>query len=295
MDIIGMKFSPPGVDVTKAPDNQLSVISANDSLKGWREKYLVNNTTVTPLGGGGFAPATIPHGLGYAPMFAAYYFLPSLNRFFLSYDFTTSLFENPDFNIVSVDSSNVNVWLFTGHSGYFSILLFVDNISPIADPSTVNNAAVSSDSKYGVEISVPGVDITKAKDYQKVMSSKFQTPLIVQSGTITLTAPALTVACDDAQNGFDQVIIPHSLGYAAHFLVQSSDGSESFAYSPNGSSIARPFYNDYFEFSIDASNIRARVSRGANGNACATDPTGYTFPAKTYTLKYFLTSIKLPS
>lgn len=127
---------------------------------------------------------------------------------------------------------------------------------------------------YGIKVSQEGVDVRDATDDQLIMSSAFNLPKIVASGTKTVTVPSGGFT---AYNYYS-ASYTHNLGYIPSYFAFFESAVTGGERSPGSSLIVDPSGNVAFTTYIEAS---------------ATDITFYVAAANsgysgTYDFKYYL-------
>ena len=124
-----------------------------------------------------------------------------------------------------------------------------------------------------------------------MLSSKFQSPLIILQDSITVNIDAISANPGETIQKTNFTDYSHGRPQANHVIAPDIFGSGAFF---NFSTEPTGFGPDYTagdaEMYIDATKIRLRVSRIAVSNIGS-----ISLPATTFTVKFFLTNIPLPT
>jgi hypothetical protein len=274
----GIKSSKPTFDVNTAADKNLSFTSKMRSIMV-RAKGIATS-----------ASFNFAHGLGYSPSFAGY--IVDTGKYFPNYFITPLvgyLFANTmGYGDIYTDTTNL-------HCEHASAnrLVYVCYVNP-AD-SGANPTSIASVKDFGIKISQTGKNVKTAKDGELVLSSKFQSPLIILQDSITVNVAAISAGPGVVKDQSDFTDYAHGRAQANHFLMPDFYGAGliNFATEPIG--FIEPYVFEEHEVYIDATNIRYRVSRRAAGSVPPFPDETASAAAKTVTIKFFLTNITLPT
>lgn len=278
MGNIGFKGSKDTKSTSSTDTRDFTFTSSNKSLKLWTKgSATVGNLLVaTPF--------------NYPPTFAAYTVQSA--KYFVNYSSPPAFGNSFEYTGNYVSLSIDDAYFFAGEGSTIPTISYLIFADPLISVTTANSA--TSSGSWGIKIVESGAEALTAKDYQAVLSSKFQTPLIVQSGTLSVTTPEITIACDLATDTSTVNDVAHTLGSASHLVISSTDLTSNFTNDPRNLSPGPPPYVwPDVEIYVDSTKIRLRVSRHATGNVCIINPANKTFPAATFSINYYLTNIAL--
>lgn len=271
----GIKASKTDFDVNIAADKDLSFTSKMRSI-------MVRSTGIASSTSFDFA-----HGLGYRPAFDGY--IVDSGKYFLNYfvaPFDGGSFEyTGTYGDIYTDTTNLHC-----EHGSANKLVYICYVNPADSGSGATSIASVGD--FGIKISQTGKDVQTAKDGEMVLTSKFQSPLIILQDEITVNIDEITA------DGANPVVrktnftdYNHGRPQANHVIMPDSFGTGSFlTFSTEPTGLGPDYVVADAEIYIDATKIRVRVSRYAESTV-----SDITAPATTWTVKFFLTNIPLPT
>lgn len=270
----GIKSTKPGFNYDTA-DKNLSFTSEMRSMM-IRDKAIASS-----------ASFNFAHGLGYRPAFDGY--IVSGGKYFLNYfvaPFDGGSFEyTGTYGDIYTDTTNLHC-----EHGSANRLVYICYVNP-AD-SGANPTSIAAIKDFGIKISQTGKDVKTAKDGELVLSSKFQSPLIILQDSITVNIDA--IAADGANPTVRKTNFTdynHGRAQANHVIMPDVFGAGSyFTFSTEPTGLGPDYIVADVEVYIDATKIRVRVSRIAVSNIA-----NISDGAQTFTVKFFLTNIPLPT
>lgn len=201
------------------------------------------------------------HSLGYKPTFDGYMLTSS--KYFLNYfqtPFVGYQFENTLYGNIFSNATNLSVNCATANR-----LIYICYVNPFT--STSGAQTTTSQGDYGIKMSVAGDDVKTAADGVLGLTSKFQAPLIIDSGTITVNVDAIgpTTEGSPTAQKTNYTDYSHSQTQANHVMMGDDFGSGALVFYPGPIGVGPPYVVTDVEIYIDATKIRCRVSRYAEG------------------------------
>jgi hypothetical protein len=277
MGNFGGKVSKEGVDVLTAADKDLL----------WTTE--LRSVSVRAKGKASSASFNFAHGLGFRPAYAGY--ILDSGKYFPNY-FIAPLdgfsFENTSgYGDIYTDTTNLHCEHASANK-----LIYLCYVNPADDGANAASPASSKD--YGIKMSIDGIDVLTGADGQMVLNSKYQGIMIILADTITVNVAAIDAAAGTLVKQSDSTDYTHGRAQANHFLVPDFYGAGliNFATEPIG--FVAPYVFEEHEVYIDATKIRYRVTRVAEGSGAPFSEAAHA-DAKTVTVKFYLTNIILPT
>jgi hypothetical protein len=275
MNDYGIKVSQEGIDVREASPRELAFTSKYRHIK------LLETGKATSTS---FSKA---HGLGYRPTFAGYAL--QSGKYFLNY------FSSPSGASLDFEYTGAYGDIYTTNTHLHAIcseadrLIYLTYLNPGA--STTGGQYLDPEGDWGLKISDPDIDVFSAFDGEISLTSKHPSPLIVQSGSITVNIDEISADVGEIIQKTNYTDYSHGQSQANHLIMPDVFGAGSFVnFATEPSGLGPDYVIADMEVYIDASKIRVRVSRLAEGSVI-----GAYAPATSWTVKFFLTNIKLPS
>jgi hypothetical protein len=261
---------------------------------GTADKNLVYNTKYKHLivRGKGKATSTsfdYAHGLGYKPIFDGYMLTDS--KYFLNYfqaPVDGGSFENTLYGNIFTDATNLNANCATANR-----LIYLCYLNPAGSIASITSPASIGD--WGIKMSPDGIDVKTCDDGELSLTSKYQSPLIIGSGSISVSVEAIgpTSMGTTIIRKTNYTDVTHGRSQANHVIIPEAFGSGVLAFYPAPIGLTAPYVVTDVEIYIDASKIRVRVSRMAVHDDII--DISAQADATTYTVKYYLTNIVLPT
>lgn len=271
----GIKSSKSGFDVNTTADKNLSFTSKMRSMMV-RSKGIANS-----------ASFNFVHGLGYRPAFDGY--IVNTGKYFLNYfspPFDGGSFEyTGTYGDIYTDTTNLHC-----EHASANTLVYICYVNP-AD-SGANPSSIASIKDFGIKISQTGKDVKTAKDGELVLSSKFQSPLIILQDNITVNVDAIAAdAVNPTVRKTNFTDYNHGRAQANHIIMPDAFGAGTFFnFTTEPTGLGPDYIVADIEIYIDATKIRVRVSRIAVSTISSISDV-----ARTFTVKFFLTNIILPT
>lgn len=271
----GIKATKPAFNIDTA-DKNLSFTSDMKSI-------MVRSKGIASSASFNFA-----HGLGYRPAFDGY--IVSSGKYFLNY-FVAPLdggsFEyTGTYGDIYTDTTNLHC-----EHGSANTLVYVCYVNPADSGASPTSIAAVGD--FGIKISQGGYDVKSAKDGEMVLNSKFQSPLIILQDSITVNIDAIAAGGGDPDDvrKTNFTDYNHGRAQANHVIMPDFFGAGTyFTFSTEPTGLGPDYIIADAEVYIDATKIRVRVSRYAHSSIASISD-----PAQTFTVKFFLTNIALPT
>jgi hypothetical protein len=273
MSNYGIKVSKEGIDVKEASSRELAFTSKYRHIK------LLETGKATSTS---FSKA---HGLGYRPAFAGY--MLTSGKYFLNY-FAQPVdgyaFENTLYGDIYTTNTHLHANCATANR-----LIYLTYLNP--GVSTVGGQYLPAEGDWGLKISDPDINVFSAFDGELSLTSKHPSPLIIQTGSITVNVDAIAADGENPEvKKTNYTDYTHNLGSAHHLIMPDLFLSPLFNFSTEPSGLGPDYVIADAEAYIDATKIRVRVSRVAV-SAISDVSQG----ATSLTVKFFITNIKLPS
>lgn len=203
-----------GMSITKFGKNVLSdtdplsyvFTSKFNTLKIWK---VIERPITVPTSGIGHAFYT--HGFGYKPAYLAYYQLDSdrSNNWFVDRTAIGSSLGNNTLDrrastTVNSDTIDFSIEDANGEGGYLARVICFIFVDPIQNIFPTTNG-IGKNNDYGIKVSAPGIDVTKAKTHELFISSKYPGLKFHMDKTVRLTIAA--------GGTYGSIKFEHGLGY----------------------------------------------------------------------------------
>lgn len=269
MSSIGIKVSKPGINVLTAAKKDLAFISSLRHMKILSKGYASSTTF------------KYTHGLGYRPAFTGY--MKTSGRYFVNY--FISPFDGYQFDNTLYGDIYTTTEVLAAEAGTAGRLVWICFVNP---GDFGSQRTIPSKSNFGLKLS-NDKNILTVFDSEVSLTSKFETPIILKTAIISVSVDAIgpTSGTEQKTNFTDY---KHGLTTANHILVPEFYGAGLINLSTEPVGAVPPYVAEDRELSINEEVIRFRISRLAQGGFLG----DASAPAKTVTLRFYLTNIKLP-
>lgn len=216
---IGVFITKEHKDVTKPQNIQDYILHSNyNTLKIY--KKIQGSIAVTA---GGTVNTVYTHGLGYHPAFLSYYRLKQTSQTWWMDQtaLNSNISENDGYRCRTfVNPTQIQFQAQDGESKGASTVeykgfLFIDPIHLV--PAGITGNLLSSG--IGFKVSKPGIDVTKAKAHELLISSKYEALKFHMEKQITLTFAVTDTAKETSFN--------HGLSYRPMFMAVITDHTDA--------------------------------------------------------------------